>query len=91
MAGERRGAVVELEEQLFREKWRLKRCGKWVGGGGATTALTTTTKKQQSTNEWRQRGRRMTAGKRRGAVVEAEEQLLYGSGDETAPWRMERR
>jgi hypothetical protein len=33
----------------------------------------------------------MTAGERRGAVVEAEEQLLYGGGGETAPWRMERR
>ncbi len=51
----------------------------------------TMTKKQQSTNERRQRKRTTTAGERRGAVVEAEEQLLYGSRGETAPWRMEQR
>jgi hypothetical protein len=38
-------------------------------------ALTTRKTKQQSTNEQQQRWRTTMAGKRRGAVVEAKEQL----------------
>jgi hypothetical protein len=57
----------------------------WRGNNG------TDKKKQQSTNERRQRWRTTTAGKRWGAVVEVEEQLLYSGRGEIAPWRMERR
>jgi hypothetical protein len=62
-----------------------------VSGRGATTALTTTTKKPQSTNErWQRQSRTMTAGKRQGVVVEAEEQLLCGGrGFTIRSWRME--
>jgi hypothetical protein len=61
-----------------------------VGGGGVTTALMTTTKKHQPTNEWRQRWRTTMAGKRRGVVVEVEEQLLCGGrGFTIRSWRME--
>jgi hypothetical protein len=55
------------------------RCGNGqattVGVRGAMRALTTTTtnNNQQSTNVWRQWRRTKTAGKRRGAVVEADE------------------
>ncbi len=42
-------------------------------------------KKQQSTNDWWQRQRMTMAGKRQGAVVDVEEQLLCGSRGETAP------
>jgi hypothetical protein len=78
----------------------LKRCGEWsngqattVGGGGAKMALTTTTKyKNQQMcggrggEDVRWQGRRTTlAGRRGGAVVEAEERLLCGGRGEIAP------
>jgi hypothetical protein len=65
-----RGATV-WRTRMAAEETRLT-----VGSRGATTALTTTTKKQQSTNEPRQRQSTMTAGERRGTVVEEVEQLF---------------
>ncbi len=90
-AGKRRGVVVELEEWLFGGWQRLKRRGRQSVVEGQQWRWRQQQQKLQSTNEQWQRRRTTTAGERRGAVVEAEEQLFYGSGGETAPWRIERR
>ncbi len=69
---------------MEKQQWHGNRQATMVGGGGAMRALTTMTTKQQSTNVLWQRQRTKTTGERRGAVVEAEEQLSCGNGGETA-------
>jgi hypothetical protein len=83
-------------------RWRTsaaEETRRMVSGKGATTKLTKMTKNNSQQmcggrgggRVRQQRWRTTTAGERWGTVVEAEERLLYGSGEETMQWRMERR